>query len=328
LRYEDGDEPAPEGWFVITPAGQGGPYPASQLARLMEQGSIDWNTPIWREGLKNWRPARRDDVLITAIADARGMGSETRRLDRVNRLFANEEGAEDTRIDIPVSFLEGMRDSSAGEPARPSRMETDSGALELALAQLRAQQAQQIERDREPPSTPLRTGSWSGEVPAGKTSAPERPRSRRTMLLLAAASFAAGAVLTPFLGTRDAGDPPPAVQGVPVTASDAPAAQRAEPQPVPAQAVRATRALPAEQEVLAELERVGPAARGCVEAPAHELEIELYIGGATGEVSKLDVLAPKALKLDRVECVSQALSDLRLVPFSTPELRYRHRYGW
>lgn len=348
LRYETGDgpEPEPEGWFVITATGQGGPYQAPQLGRMIDQGTIDWNTPIWREGLKNWRPARRDDVLITAVAEARGHGSETRRLDRLqHRLFA--EG-EDTRIDIPLSFLEEARDSMNGEPARPSRPETDSGALELAMAQLRAQTELHRESlpggrgqgdpksrpDLVPAEAPLdrtevgkplavRTGPWPGGV-ASRSGSEPRTQRRRHMLLLALGSFGAGALLTPFL-VQKATEPTAEVAPAPAPAIVAPVRPAQEPPAAPAQAPRATRALPPDSEVLSELERIGPAVRACLPESARELEVELRIDGRVGEMRKFDVLSP-TMKLERVECVSQALSDLRVSPFTMSELRFRHRY--
>jgi hypothetical protein len=61
-------------WLVQTPDGHGGPYPAAQMALIFDRGNADWSSRVWRAGLKDWRPARRDPLLVTALASVRGGG--------------------------------------------------------------------------------------------------------------------------------------------------------------------------------------------------------------------------------------------------------------
>lgn len=86
-----------EAWFVSLGGAQQGPYSASEFSRLLEQERLDWTTPVWREGLKDWRPARRDAVLVTAVAGARGNAGDTMRLNSSRSFLAPEDTVVDLR---------------------------------------------------------------------------------------------------------------------------------------------------------------------------------------------------------------------------------------
>jgi predicted Zn finger-like uncharacterized protein len=90
-----------ESWFVSVGSAQQGPYEARELARMLEQERISWATPVWREGMKAWRPARRDALLVTAVAGARGFAGDTMRLSASRSFIASE----DTIVDVAPSLL-------------------------------------------------------------------------------------------------------------------------------------------------------------------------------------------------------------------------------
>jgi predicted Zn finger-like uncharacterized protein len=87
-----------EAWYVSIAGSEQGPYGAAELGRLLEQERVAWTTPVWREGLKDWRPARRDAVLVTAVAGARGHAGDTMRLDSVRSFLSPEDTIVDTRF--------------------------------------------------------------------------------------------------------------------------------------------------------------------------------------------------------------------------------------
>jgi len=79
-----------ETWFVSIAGRQQGPHTAEQLASMLERGRIDWSTEVWREGLKGWRSARRDALLVTSVAGARGVANDTTRLNAAKSFLAAE----------------------------------------------------------------------------------------------------------------------------------------------------------------------------------------------------------------------------------------------
>jgi predicted Zn finger-like uncharacterized protein len=94
---------APDGteeWFVWLEEGQRGPFQANHVAAMIEQGQMDWATQVWREGFKDWRPARRDATLVTAVAGARGVAGDTMRLSSARSFLAPEDTIVEARADI------------------------------------------------------------------------------------------------------------------------------------------------------------------------------------------------------------------------------------
>jgi predicted Zn finger-like uncharacterized protein len=94
-----------EEWFVWLAGKQKGPFRASQLAQLLEQGEMEWTTQVWREGFKDWRAARRDATLVTAVAGVRGGGGagDTMRLNAARSFLAPEDTIVEARPNIFAS---------------------------------------------------------------------------------------------------------------------------------------------------------------------------------------------------------------------------------
>ncbi|MDB4989184.1 MAG: hypothetical protein JWN04_4362 [Myxococcaceae bacterium] len=86
-----------ERWFVRTERGQRGPFTAAQLSQQLAEGRLDWTSDVWREGLGGFRAARRDERLVLAVAQARGLAGATMRLDSVQSLLHSS----DTRLESP-----------------------------------------------------------------------------------------------------------------------------------------------------------------------------------------------------------------------------------
>jgi predicted Zn finger-like uncharacterized protein len=105
-----------EEWFLWIEGSQRGPYKAEQVAAFIEGGQIDWATQVWRDGFKDWRAARRDATLVTAVAGARGVAGDTMRLNAARSFLAPEDTIVDTRANIfaPSSQRVSVASSSGG----------------------------------------------------------------------------------------------------------------------------------------------------------------------------------------------------------------------
>ena len=57
---KDPDEkrPAETSWYYLREDERYGPVPVSQLRRLLQSGELGPDTLVWRQGLKDWVPAR------------------------------------------------------------------------------------------------------------------------------------------------------------------------------------------------------------------------------------------------------------------------------
>ena len=314
----DGAEPRPlaprsravavglnEQWFVTTETGgREGPYSAGQVARLLEQGVLGWNSQIWREGLKDWRPARRDDLLVFAVASARGMASDTSRVDMLAEILQDDTFVQDE----PPASLPRAPETPAPEPAAMP-----------------------------PPPQPRAEVT---ATPASPTSTPKRPSwlLRYSTPLIAVLAFASGVLLTQVArriggaaaerdtgASRERGDAAASPQLVRTAASipenrepSAPAARR--------EAARAMRARPEASEIQAELTRLAPSVHRCARRLG-ALEVEVVIDGETGR-SKPAQLRAKGLRGGRLGCVTRALGALQIAPFVEPTFRLAHRYRW
>lgn len=309
-----------EQWFIETEGGvQGGPYSAAQLARLLEQGTVAWTSKVWRDGLKDWRPARRDDVLVMAVASARGMSADTRRIDA---LGSWAQGA-DT---ICEPAHEDVGDTTQhAQPPPFSMSESEESILIHPIMR-------DVVRLEEAPDTAPRV------APAPE---PVRQRwpTRLTTPLVAAAAFAAGALLTSL---SESSDPvsPPATTAVLVAAHTAiaPAAptvgearvdvaarmSRDEAASTPSDVEVVTRSLPAMGEVRDEIERVVGAVRRCARRADH-VDVEVAFEGASGHVSEA-IVRTSSLRKERATCVAKVLHALAVAPFQSGEFRVHHRY--
>jgi hypothetical protein len=125
-------------WHTSGSAGQAGPFDAAQLARRFDRGELAWTDEVWREGLRDWRPARKDDALVVAVANARGLDTATLRLDSLSRLLSSErvEEAEplddDTLVDPSPSATTSVSRRTQPQRARRSRSQALANAFKLA----------------------------------------------------------------------------------------------------------------------------------------------------------------------------------------------------
>jgi predicted Zn finger-like uncharacterized protein len=143
-----------EAWFVSIESAEEGPFNALELARMLEQERISWATPVWREGLKAWRPARRDASLVTAVAGARGYAGDTMRLTSSRSFLAPD----DTIIEVaprllPEAALYGQAAAAAPDDDLLSS-NSETKALDMRAA---------VERETRPSHRPAsyRPAAWS-----------------------------------------------------------------------------------------------------------------------------------------------------------------------
>ena len=104
-----------ERWFVWVNGKQTGPFRAPELAQLLEKGEMEWTTQVWRDGFKDWRAARRDATLVTAVAGARGSAGDTMRLNAARSFLAPEDTIVEARPNIFASSSQRVSVSSKDE---------------------------------------------------------------------------------------------------------------------------------------------------------------------------------------------------------------------
>jgi predicted Zn finger-like uncharacterized protein len=138
-----------EAWFVSIDSKEEGPFNALELARMLEQERISWATPVWREGMKAWRPARRDASLVTAVAGARGYAGDTMRLTSSRSFLAPD----DTIIEVsPLLLPEATALYGQGLAQAPDDLLSSNS--ETKALDMRAE----LERDVSPSNRPA---TWS-----------------------------------------------------------------------------------------------------------------------------------------------------------------------
>lgn len=101
-----------------------GPFGAAEMSRLLAEGAVDWTADVWREGLSSFRPARRDELLVLAVAQVRGLGSATMRLDSVQSLLHSS----DTRVEALPSKLPRARSFPPPPPRGSTLLEVRRSA--------------------------------------------------------------------------------------------------------------------------------------------------------------------------------------------------------
>lgn len=376
-------------WFVLTKAGQAGPYSADELAGLLEQGDAAWSTLVWRKGLSTWKPARRDEVLVMAVAGTLGLGNKTVRVDGLSALMHAESAPEapsdwlvDDEDDTDATCVEawplGLQ-RQATPPRGVLAVYTPSPAPSAALpARLAGVEGRRVPplpaspgaspslRLSLPPHAPPSVGNQAPllgssptlltladsvapthETPTGRypqSSYAPRANNGGRATWIAVVAFAAGAAMaiasSRLTQTAPPGSSRPQAGKTASAAVAAPLPVRALPNSMPARsevsppesaaplsAELVKRALPALDEVRVELRRVAAPLRRCLRPPALGLLLDVHIEGASGRIEGLEVLAP-ALTAGRLECVKEALSDVRIAPFEQPSFRLKHRYVW
>ncbi|MGF1469223.1 MAG: GYF domain-containing protein [Sandaracinaceae bacterium] len=63
--HDYGTEPQ---WHVVVDGEQQGPYPPSQVAAMLSEGTITWDAYVWREGFEDWKPAQEVPELVGAVS--------------------------------------------------------------------------------------------------------------------------------------------------------------------------------------------------------------------------------------------------------------------
>lgn len=340
-------------WFVETDGGlQAGPYSAAEFAQQLEQGTLSWTTQVWRKGLKNWRAARRDDVLVMAVASVRGMSVDTRRIDALGTWAQGDDTVFDPSLDV-AGAEDAEEEGATAEhvPMSPPWRGDRSGATRLPAVRLALAGLRHDEPERRADALP----SLAVQPDASATTpARQRWTARLSTLLIAILAFGAGALFTSLSepsvepaeatsAVAPANDPQasrsaraPDVHHAAAVPSLAPQREPAtSPGAAPSDAARegkaeqsveiVTRSLPAENEILAQLARVTASVRRCVRRADH-VDIELAFEGTTGFVRDVSVRTP--LRKERAACVARVLHALTVVPFVSKEFRLRHRYAF
>ncbi|HEX5658265.1 MAG TPA: DUF4339 domain-containing protein [Polyangiales bacterium] len=278
-------------WYTMGAAGQEGPFEPAQLVGMFDRGDLAWTDDVWRPGLRDWRPARKDDVLVVAVAGARGLDTATMRLDALPALFESQPATrgDDTLVDVIPA---GLTSSWPLHPALPPTVRTSrtsvlARGLKLATLALLAFVGGGLIVGLVGRMSQL---ARPAQVDARGSSARERD-AEAAPLSVASASMVSVAPVRPSSGER------------------------------------VKRTLPALDEVRAELTRLASSARLCARDPKLGIELALTIAGASGRPRQIEVLTPH-MTPGQLECTKSALAELRVAPFTADELYFDHHYTW
>jgi hypothetical protein len=169
--------------------------------------------------------------------------------------------------------------------------------------------------------------------PSGAFAAHVGRSSTATLVLVAALSFMAGVFTTLGWerGNKGVGGPGsgPVAHAAPVVLPSAP--EPAFPvhsvQAVPSTVGAPLRELPTVEELRAEVRKVAPDVKRCVEDPASGVDVDIYLDGPSGRVRDVDVRSA-LITPGRSDCIVRSVRRMQLAPFSRQELKLMHKFSW
>jgi GYF domain 2 len=328
-------------WLVLMPHGQAGPYGAGQMAELLDQASIDWSSLVWRAGLKGWRSARRDPELVTSVASARGASAygDTQRVSMSSRALMP---AADTIVE-PLKRALARRSSDAFALAGAAAVAPDSGEYTQVTQRVAPPDPPVLEAKRSAPpvgSALQREAKNSDTQPVvARASTPNSwLPSAQSMFLVAIVAFGFGVLAAALWGryvVRHAQRPAtvlvrPVPQPVPVAEPVLVAPERvaeAPPLDVRSLGLDAPHELPLDVELRREVRRISPDVRRCLDDLSRGAEVEIYFEGSNGRVGELRLRTP-GFTPGRIECITQALRQMQVAPFSRAHYKFWHRFSY
>jgi hypothetical protein len=331
-------------WLVLMPQGQAGPYNAAQMAELVDHASIDWGSLVWRAGLKSWRPARRDPMLVTAVASAQGASAfgDTQRVGIRPRSFLP---ATDTVVEPVHRALAGRASEVFARAAQTEPIVSDDAFTQVT--------------QRVPPSGPVDTGPLPParkmapalREPAHPDTQPVLARASapvswlptlQSMSMVALVAFAFGVLAAALWGryvvrhdalraqtvvVRPARQPVPVtepVRALPPVATGAGTSPQVDVQSLSTHVMSEQ---PSEAELRREVRRVSPDVRRCLDDLSRGADVEAFFEGKTGRVSELN-LRTTDLSPGGAECVTEAIRQMQFEPFQRESYRFSYRFSY
>jgi hypothetical protein len=333
------------------------------MALMFDRGGADWDSLVWRAGLKDWRAARRDPQLVTALASVRGGGGswDTQRVAGHMSLLSEISAELELEPELPEPALASAAVPivAAQPPAAPREQAEAFRRLEPGLAEPTFADVLR--------SAPSILATLPTLEPVHARAVGRAPRrqswlpSTQSMLLVAILAFASGVLVAALWGRvieRQHGRastivvaPAPLVRelargpassavGGPAMAPQAAAADGegaaadgegavADGEGAAADGVGATtlREQPVPGELAREFKRISPDVRRCVGTPARAVDVEVFFDGASGQVAGVN-LHTSRLTPGEVECTTQALRQMHVAPFRNAEHKLWHRFAF
>lgn len=330
-------------WLVLMPSGQAGPYSASHMAQLFEQANVDWTSLVWRSGLKGWRPARRDPLLVTAVASARGAGAwgDTQRVSPRRSVLP----AADTIVDAPP----GLPAPVARLSAKPDHDWAEDSAESATQAMARPIPGEPTFADafRSAPAILATAAVFDPNKPAPVTQRRSSPTSWlpsvQSMALVAVVAFGFGVLAAALWGrvvhpakprgatmvVRPAppAQPPPPARALVVPARPVAPSVATASVAVTSVAPAPLQDLPSDAQLRREVKRVSPDIRRCVDNLSRGAEIEVYFDGPTGRARDVR-FRTAGLTPGRVACITQAARQMQVDPFAQATHKFWHRFSY
>lgn len=326
-------------WLIQTADGQAGPFSAPQMALMFDRSSADWNSLVWRAGLKDWRAARRDPQLVTALASVRGGGGswDTQRVAGHTSLLS-ELSAELELAPPEPPLTSAAVPIAAAQPAATRERAESFRRLEPGLAEptfadvLRS--APSILATL-PTLEPAHARAVGRAAPSRQSWLP----STQSMLLVASLAFGLGVLAAALWGrvierqrarvsTVVVAALPQARELAQRPALSASAGPVAAPQAsTDGAGATALQEQPAASELAGEFKRISPDVRRCLGTPARAVDVEVFLDGASGQVAGVN-LHTSRLTPGEVECTTHALRQLHVAPFRNAEHKLWHRFAF
>jgi hypothetical protein len=343
-------------WLIQTADGRAGPYSAPDMARMFDRGGAGWDSLVWRAGLKDWRAARRDPQLVTALASVRGGGEswDTQRVAGHTSLLSEISAELELEPEPPEPVLASAAvPIVAAQPAAPREQAQAFRRLEPGLAE---PTFADVLRSAPSILATLPTLEPVHGRALGRAAARRQSwlPSTQSMLLVAILAFVSGVLAAalwgrilepqpgrastivvapaPFareLARGPASSAAGALVSAPKVATADSEAATTEGEAAAADGVGATtlREQPGPGELAREFKRISPDVRRCVGTPARAVDVEVFFDGASGQVAGVN-LHTSRLTPGEVECTTQALRQMGVAPFRNAEHKLWHRFAF
>jgi hypothetical protein len=308
------------------------------MAQLFDQANVDWTSLVWRNGLKGWRPARRDPELVTAVASARGASSwgDTQRVSPRRSLLP----AADTIVDAPPG-LPPPAERFRASAARSDWNEDSAENATHTMGRVIAPEPTFADAFRSAPAILATAAVFDAPARAvaqRRSSPTSWLPSAQSMALVAVVAFGFGVLAAALWGraVRPSTQRAATVVVRPAQASAAPtppAAPQAAPPSSPAAVAVTSMApapaqeIPSDAQLRREVKRVSPDIRRCVDNLSRGAEVEVYFDGPTGRARDVR-FRTVGLTPGRVACITQAARQMQVEPFSRPTHKFWHRFSY
>lgn len=115
-------------WHIVIDGEQSGPFSPSQLADMLNAGTVDWEAYVWTEGFDNWLPMRDVEDLVAQITgDAAPQQPQAQPAHKTSTLVGQPSMGADPFADDGGASDGGMFGSDSPSGAGPDLFGSNAG---------------------------------------------------------------------------------------------------------------------------------------------------------------------------------------------------------